>query len=67
MDVDSRAHELVGERGFSAFVNDATRAALNLMGTNQIIEEYEAQQGVITETEVQRARAALQKARKMRK
>lgn len=66
-DVDERAHELVGDRGFSSFVNEATRAALNLMATSQIVQEYEAKHGVITEEEMAKARTMLKKARSGRK
>lgn len=62
-DVDARAHALVGERGFSAFVNEAARAALQFAATDSLIAEYEAKHGAITESEMQQARRTLEKSR----
>jgi hypothetical protein len=65
-DIDERAHQLVGERGFSAFVNDATRAALQFAATDRLIAELEGEHGPVTDTELDQARSKLRQARKSR-
>lgn len=64
--IDSRAHELVGDRGFSAFVNEATAVALQFAATDQFIHDYENQHGTISEGEMAVARRSIQDARKRR-
>lgn len=65
-DIDERAHQLVGARGFSAFVNDATRAALEFAATDRLITEFEAEHGPVTDHELNQAQSKLRQARKRR-
>lgn len=65
-DIDKRAHQLVGARGFSAFVNDATRAALQFAATDRLITEFEAEHGPVTDDELNQASRKLRQARKRR-
>jgi len=65
-DIDQRANQLVGARGFSAFVNEATRAALQFAATDRLITEFEAEHGAVTDHELNRARNMLRQARKRR-
>lgn len=51
-ELDARAHELVGDRGFSNLVNEGLELVLQARGFGEILAEYEAKHGVITTEEI---------------
>jgi hypothetical protein len=57
LDLDEEAHEIVGERGFSALVNDGLERAIQARRITSLIEEYEAAHGVISVAEGEAALA----------
>jgi hypothetical protein len=60
LELDQEAHEVVGDGGFSALVNDGLRRALQALRLSALIKEYEDKHGEITTEE---SAAALARAR----
>jgi hypothetical protein len=61
-ELDERAHDLVGVRGYSALVNEALREKLQSEATKSIIAAYEAKHGPIPEELRRRARKKIRDA-----
>lgn len=50
--VDRKAHDLVGERGFSALVNEALAHEVQRRETRTLLAELDAEFGPLTEEEI---------------
>lgn len=61
-DIDDRAHELVGSRGYSALVNEALREKIQYASVKQFVAEYEAEHGAIPKAEREAARKKIRDA-----
>lgn len=59
-DLDREAHDIVGDRGFSALLNEGLEWALQARRVMRLITEYEEKHGAITDEE---GAAALARAR----
>ena len=59
--VDERAHELVGERGFSALVNQALTNEVQRRRTQELLRELDAEYGPLTEEDLREGRLAWQR------
>ncbi len=59
--VDERAHELVGERGFSALVNQALANEVQRRRTQELLRELDSEYGPLTEEDLREGRLAWQR------